>query len=84
MFSLLQYRCQEQAIRAMLGKFLCVTYQAIISNQLLIVARTIVGDGVWRTGVVAARKQNGFSVVWQPVWELFDIAYMCTHHFSSY
>lgn len=79
MFGLLQNGFKQEAIRTMLGKFSCVTDQAIISNQLLIVARSIVGDGMRWAGVMAARKQDSFSVMWQAMRELFNIANMRIH-----
>jgi hypothetical protein len=79
MLGLLQDGLKKQAIRAMLWECACVTNHAVVSNQLIVVAGSVVGDSMGRAGIMTAGKQYSFSVVWQSMWELFNIANMCIH-----
>ena len=45
-------------------EFSRVTYHAIIADQLVIVAGTIIRDGVRRAGIMPAGAQFGYLGVW--------------------
>ena len=78
-FGLLQDSLEDQAVRAMLWKCACIAHYAVIAHQFVVVARAVVGDGVWRAGVVAAGSQFGLIAMRQPVRELFNVTNMFTH-----
>ncbi len=82
MLGLLQDSLENQAVGAMLWEFACIADHAIVSNQLIVVAGSVVGDGMGWAGIMPTGKQYSFSVVWQSMWELFNIANMCIHFFS--
>ena len=79
MLGFLQDGLEKQAVGAMLWKFACVADHAVVSNQFIVVASSVVGDGMGWAGIMAAGKQYSFSVVWQAMWELFNIANNCVH-----
>ena len=79
MLGLLQDSLENQAVGAMLWEFACIADHAIVSNQLIVVAGSVVGDGMGWAGIMPTGKQYSFSVVWQSMWELFNIANLCIH-----
>lgn len=63
----------------MLGEFACIADHTVIADQFLIISSSIISYSMRWAGIVAARQQYSFSVVRQPVWELFNIANLCIH-----
>ena len=66
----------------MLWESACVTDHTVISNQFVVVASSVVGDGMRRAGIMAAGLQFSFSIMRQTVRELFNVANMRIHVFS--
>ena len=79
MLGLLQDGLKKQAVGAMLWECACIADHTVVSDQFIVVAGSVVGDGMGWAGIMAAGKQYSFSVVWQSMWELFNIANMCIH-----
>src|SRR5690242_20402606 len=75
----LQHGLQNQAIRAVLREFACVTDHAVVAHQFIVVAGAIIGDGVRRTGIMPTGAQFGCLGMWQSVRIVFDITGIFGH-----
>ena len=57
MLGLLQDSLEKQAVRAMLWEFACIADHTVVSDQFIVVAGSIVGDGMGWAGIMTAGKQ---------------------------
>jgi hypothetical protein len=79
MLGLQQDSLKNQAVGTVLWEFARITDHTVVPDQFLILSSSIISYSMRRAGIVAARQQYSFSVVRQPVWELFNIANLCIH-----
>src|SRR5579884_1015342 len=79
MLALFQERFAQQWIGAEFGKLFRVTDQAIVAHQFIVIAGSVVGDGMWRAGVVTTGAQFCLVAMRQPVRKLLNITGMFFH-----
>src|SRR5579883_536670 len=79
MLALFQEGFAQQWIGAEFGKLLCVTDQTVISHQFIVIAGSVVGDGMWRAGVVTTGTQLCLIAMRQPMRKLLNITGMLFH-----